>query len=77
MKSRAEWTLEVMNFGVKYRMRGGGRKKKRKEKQLANTKRQPPTYASEALIENLSFFLLNTVLIFVVGSSCPGCMPFG
>lgn len=39
VKSRDEWTLEVMDSGIKYKIRGE-KKKKKKEKQLANTKRQ-------------------------------------
>lgn len=69
LKSRDEWTFEVMDSGIKYKIK--------KEKQLANTKRQPPTYESEAFVGNLNFSLLIHILIFVVGSSCPGCMPFG
>lgn len=56
VKSRDEWTLEVMDSGIKYKMRG----KKEMKSSWPIQNASPPTYASEAFIGNLSFFLLNT-----------------
>lgn len=64
--------LEAIDPGIKYKMRE--KKGRKKAKQLANTKRQPPTYAIEAFIGNLTAFLLNafssSLLVFHAQDVC-------
>lgn len=69
LKSRDEWTFEVMDSGIKYKIKKG--------KAVGQYQTPAPNLCEWGVPWKSQFLFIGHILIFVVGSSCPGCMPFG